>query len=185
MKNLTTKMKRDWFESIIKRDGGFICFYCKKTLSLTHFVYEHLNCNRKDNRIENVVHACFTCNNRKKDNFDMQLLAQNKLHENEISNSMGEKISSKPRELKELDISKENYEIAEDFIIKEVDLKGFILVSEAKNSISYLCRKNNRTGSPQAVTNYIMTLTSMVAPFEIIKNKEGKKIIVRKANFIS
>ena len=115
----------------------------------------------------------------------MQLLAQSKLQENEISNSMGEKISSKPRELKELDISKENYEIAEDFIIKEVDLKGFILVSEAKNSISYLCRKNNRTGSPQAVTNYIMTLTSMVAPFEIIKNKEGKKIIVRKANFIS
>lgn len=175
-------MKRDWFEPILKRDGGFICFYCKKTLSLNHFVYEHLNDNRKDNRIENVVLACVTCNNIKKDDFDMQLSAQKKLRVNEISNSMGEKISSKSRELKELDVSKENYEIAEEFIIKEVDLKGFILVSEAKNSISYLCRKNNGTGSPQAVTNYITTLTSMVAPFEIIKNEEGKKIILRKAN---
>ena len=180
MKHLTTKMKQDWFEPIIKRDGGFICFYCKKTLSLNHFVYEHLNDNRKDNRIENLVHACFTCNNKKKDDIDMQLLAQEKLALNVISNSMGEKISPKPRELKELDVSKENFEIAEDFITKEVDDNGSILVKEAKSSISYLCRKNNGTGSPQAVSNYIITLTSKVAPFEITKNDEGKKIIRRK-----
>ena len=173
-------MKQDWFNFIIKRDGGFICFYCKKTLSLTHFVHEHLNDNRKDNRIENIVHACSTCNNKKKNDFDMQLSAKDKLTENEIGNSMRERISLEPRELKELDVSKQNYEIAEDFIIKEVDLNGFILVSDAKNSISYLCRKNNGTGSPQAVSNYINTLTSIVAPFEIIKNKDDKKIIQRK-----
>jgi len=112
----------------------------------------------------------------------MHLMAKEKLENNEISNSMGERISSKPRELKELDISKENYEIAETFITKEVDLNGFILVSEAKNSISYLCRKNNGTGSPQSVGNYINTLTSKVAPFEITKNIEGKKFIQRKTN---
>jgi len=182
LKHLTTKMKHDWFEPIEKRDGGFICFYCKKTLSLNHFVHDHLNDNRADNRIENVVHACSTCNNKKGYDFDMQLTAKDKLRENEISNSMGEKISSKPRELKELDISKENYEVAENFITKEVDHNGFILVSEAKNSISYLCRKNNGTGSPQSVSNYINTLTSKVAPFEITKNKDGKKFIQRKSN---
>jgi len=173
-------MKKDWFDLIIKRDVGFRCFYCKKTLSLTHFVHEHLNDKRKDNRIENIVHACFTCNNKKKNDFDMQLLAKEKLEENEIGNSMRERISSKPRELKELDISKENYEIAEDYITKQIDLNEFILVKEAKSSISYLCRKANGTGSPQAVGNYIDTLTSVVAPFEITKNKDDKKIIQRK-----
>jgi hypothetical protein len=180
MQHLTSKMKQDWFEYIIKRDRGFRCFYCKKTLSLTNFVHEHLNDNRKDNRIENIVHACSTCNNKKKHDFDMQLAAKDKLIENEIGNSMRERISLKPRELKELDISKQNYEIAEDYITKYVDLNGPILVKEAKNSISYLCRKTNGTGSPQAVSNYINTMTSSEAPFEIIKNEEEQKIIQRK-----
>jgi len=173
-------MKQDWLDPIIQRDEGFRCFYCKKTLSLTHFVYEHLNDNRKDNRIENLVHACFTCNNKKKNDFDMQLSAKDKLADNEIGNSMGERISKKPRELKELDISKENYEIAEKYITKEVDLNGYVIVKEVKNSISYLCRKANGTGSPQAISNYIGTLTSKEAPFEISKNEEGVKIVQRK-----
>jgi hypothetical protein len=110
----------------------------------------------------------------------MQLSAKDKLIETEIGNSMRERISLKPRELKELDISKENYEIAEDYITKQVDLNGYIIVKEAKNSIAYLCRKANGTGSPQAVSNYISTLTSTEAPFEIIKNEDGEKIIQRK-----
>ena len=180
MKNLTTKMKKDWFDPVEKRDGGFICFYCRKSLSLTHFVYDHLNDNRRDNRIENVVFSCYRCNVLKIDDIDMQLNAQEKLGMNDISNSMGEKISSKPRELKELDISKENYEIAEEYVTKEVDLHGSVIVTEVKNCISYLCRQANGTGSPQAVTNYLNTLTCKVAPFEISKNKKGKKIIRRK-----
>jgi hypothetical protein len=175
-------MKQEWFEPIIKRDGGFICFYCKKTLSLTNFVHDHLNDNRKDNRIENIVHACFSCNNKKKNDFDMQLSAASRLQENEDGNSMRERISPKQRELKELDISKENYEIAEDYITREVDQNGSILVKDAKHSISYICRKTNGTGSPQAVSNYINTLTSSVAPFEIIKNEKGKKIIQRSSS---
>jgi len=173
-------MKRDWFHLIEERDKGFCCFYCRNSLSLTRFVYDHLNDNRKDNRIENVVHACYTCNNKKKYNFDMQLLAKQKLEDNEIGNSMRERILPKPREIKELDVSRENYEIAEDFITKEIDVNGCILVKEAKNSIAYLCRKTNGTGSPQAVSNYISTLTSKVAPFEIIKNEDDKRIIQRK-----
>jgi len=177
LNHLTSKMKHDWFNLINERDRGFYCFYCKKTLSLTHFVHDHLNDNRKDNRIENIVHACSTCNNKKKYDFDMQLLAKQKLEESEIGNSMREKISSKPREMKELDVSIENYEIAEEFITKEIDVNGHILVKEAKSSIAYVCRKTNGTGSPQAVTNYISTLTSKVAPFEIVKNEEDEKII--------
>ena len=84
MKHLTSKMKRDWFHLIEERDKGFCCFYCRNSLSLTRFVYDHSNDNRKDNRIENVVHACYTCNNKKKYNFDMQLLAKQKLEDNEI-----------------------------------------------------------------------------------------------------
>ena len=173
-------MKQDWFEYINNRDGGFRCFYCKKSLSLTNFVHDHLNDNRKDNRIENIVHACSTCNNKKQYDFDMQLIAKEKLIKNEIGNSMRERISLKPRELKELEVSKENYEIAEEYITKQVELNGYIVVKEAKNSISYLCRKTNGTGSPQAVYNYISTLTSTEAPFEIIKNDDEQKVIQRK-----
>ena len=82
-RNLTPKMKRDWLDIIIKRDGGQVCFYCKISLSLSEIIWEHLDDNRKHNVVDNLVFACRTCNNKKPHDIDMQILATDKLHQNE------------------------------------------------------------------------------------------------------
>ena len=78
------------------RDGKFACWYCEKEfLSLSDYLYDHLNNSRQDNRIDNLVLACSTCNNKKPHTIEMNVIAIDKLHENEVSNYMREKNLSK------------------------------------------------------------------------------------------
>lgn len=181
-KHLTPKQKADYLDLIIARDAEFACWYCKKEfLSLSDYLYDHLNNNRQDNRIDNLVLACRTCNNKKPHVIEMCVLALDKLSENEISNYMREKNLSKTakKEDTEIQISVENYTLAKLWLIKEIDSRGYVLFSEALDCISYECREKTGHGSQQSVRQYINTLTSKVAPFEIVKNDKGKKIIRR------
>ena len=168
-KHLTPKMKADWLDIVILRDEGRRCWYCKVSLSLSEIVWEHLNCNRQDNRIDNLVLACITCNNKKPHDFDMQISAMDKLHENENRMYMREKIQGKNNQSSEIEINVSNFEIAKLWLIKEIDTHVLVEFSKALNSISYECREKTGHGSQQSVRNYINTLTSESAPFEIIK----------------
>jgi len=171
-RNLTPKMKRDWLDIIIKRDGGQVCFYCKISLSLSEIVWEHLDNNRTHNVIDNLVLACSTCNNKKPHNYDMQIIAQDKLQDNIKSNYMREIINSKNKQTSEIQISTTNFDIAEIFLHKNVPID----FTEALNSITYECRKKTGYGSQQSVRLYIDSLTSVRAPFEVYKHGKEKTI---------
>jgi len=177
-KHLTQKQKADWLDIIVMRDGKYACWYCNVDfLSLSDFVYEHLNCQRTDNRVDNLVLACVTCNNKKPHDIDMQIQASDKLHQNEKLMYMRENTHNKMdrKQSNEITINVSNFEIAKLFLIRNNPI-SFV---EALDSISYLCREKTGHGSQQSVRNYINTLTSVVAPFEIIM-EHGKKIIRRK-----
>lgn len=181
-RHLTQKQKADWLDIITMRDGKFACFYCNRDfLSLSDYVYDHLNNIRTDNRVDNVVLCCVTCNNKKPHNIEMQLVAMDKLHQNEISNYMRENTSIRAnrKQSNEIQINVSNFEITKLWLIKYVDLHGFVPFDEALNSISYECREKTGHGSQQSIRNYINTLTSLAAPFELVK-EQGKKIIRRK-----
>ena len=162
-------MKADWLDTVILRDEGRRCWYCKVSLSLSEIVWEHLDCNREHNVIDNLVLACITCNNKKPHDFDMQILAMDKLHENENRMYMREKIQGKNNQSSEIEINVSNFEIAKLWLIKEIDTNIVVEFSKALDSISYECRERTGHGSQQSVRNYINTLTSESAPFEIIK----------------
>jgi len=65
IKNLSIGLKKEYLPILLKRDNGFTCFYCGCELKIDSFVYDHLNNNRSDNRLENIVLACVSCNNKK------------------------------------------------------------------------------------------------------------------------
>ncbi len=171
-KELTVRMKRIWFEPIILRDGGQLCFYCKISLSLSEIIWEHLDDNRKHNVIDNLVFACRTCNNKKPHDIDMQLIAKEKLRDNLKRNYMREIISTKNKQTSEIEISVSNFEIAEIFLHKNVPIE----FTEALNSITYECKKKTGYGSQQSVRNYIDSLCSSTAPFEIYMVGKDKTI---------
>ncbi len=186
-KHLTDRMKAEWLDIIIQRDGGYRCWYCHKPFSLSQseeegHLYDHLNDNRSDNRIDNVVLCCRRCNNKKKYDFDMQFLAKEKLDDNEKCNYMREKFDKKlrNREDSEVQISKVNYQICYRYVMKNVDAFEEIEFKETVNSVVYKCRQNNNTGSPQSVYNYLNVICSKESPYEITKNVDEKKIIRRK-----
>lgn len=185
-KRLSMSLKRKYLPLLIERDDGFICFYCKTPLNYHKDIFEHLNDNDNDNRLENLVLACQSCNNKKSTSKEMHDLAEIKLDFNERSIFVGEKkfssdIEDESQEVsKEIEINKTNFEITEKYITEVIQTDGSILFQDALDSCVYLCKKKTGHGSQQSVRNYINTLTSVVAPFEIVRNETGKKVIVRK-----
>lgn len=185
-KQLTQNDKIKVFEQLVERDGGFRCFYCKKSFDEKTSILEHLNNNRNDNRLDNLVLSCQSCNIKKIDVTTLQDLAYEKLEMNENKIFVREKdlkkiASEKSQEgSKEIDINIKNSDITKKFISDRVDLGGFVEFKDALDSCVYFCKTITGHGSHQSVRNYIAALTSSVSPFEIIKNEHKKKIIVRR-----
>jgi len=180
-KNLSSALKKKYFQILIIRDGGFKCFYCSIILNYSSFIYDHLNNDRSNNRFENIVLACQSCNNKKPTDKTMQDRAIQKLKQNEESNFMREKICENLSETSaEIEINTKNFDIVEEYVTHEVDLRGTIDYSTALNSCVYICRQKTSHGSQQSVRNYISTLTSKEAPFVVVRDENGKKIIVRR-----
>lgn len=182
-RHLSAKQKQEYLPLLLIRDDGFNCLYCKQPLTTKDFIYEHLNDNRKDNRMENIVLAHHSCNIKKATYTDYKIIASEKLTDNESKLFVRENIPM-PVEAKEvsteIEINVTNYEITEQFLQEKIMTDGSIEFTDALNSIGYLCHKKTGHGSPQSVRNYINLLASSVGPFMITKNEEKKKIIVKR-----
>lgn len=77
-KQLTMTRKVKWISYLINRDGKE-CFYCEQRF-IEHNpryrrVFDHLNNNEHDNRVENLVLCHSYCNELKKKDLDWQILA--------------------------------------------------------------------------------------------------------------
>ena len=180
-KNLSDGLKKKYFPILIERDGGFSCFYCDIILNYSSFIYEHLNNDRSDNRIENIVLGCQSCNNKKPSDKTMQEKAIQKLKQNEESNFMRERKYEDLGEVSaEIEMNTKNFDIVEEYIIHEVDLRGVLDYTTALNSCTYICKQKTGHGSQQSVRNYISSLTSEEAPFVVVRDENKKKVIVRR-----
>lgn len=99
MARLTQYWKNKWKPIIEQRDSKN-CFYCDKpfqhklmdiiTLSeqRNEQVFDHLNNDEDDTRVENVVLAHSLCNQRKKNNNEWIIKAKQKLRDNERSSNI-------------------------------------------------------------------------------------------------
>jgi hypothetical protein len=174
-------MKVKFFLKLIKRDGGFKCFYCRHSLETRLWIYEHLDNNPKHSNIENLVLACQSCNVKKKDDFDMQLLALEKLKQNQNSNFVYERENETQTEFSnEIDINIQNFEITCQYLAEIIQTDGSIEYKDAVSSAAMLCKKKTGHGSTQSVREYINMLTSREGSFEIIKDDSKKRIIVNR-----
>ncbi len=183
---LTKRIQTILLPFIVQRDGGFICWYCKLPLFFFKYIFEHLNDNREENRIENLVLACESCNNKKPYDPDMKQRAMQKISQNETCSYLRERkflIDELTKEASaEIEINVSNTEITKQYITEKVECDGFILLSEALYCAVYLCREKTGHGSPQSVREYIKILTCEVALFKIVRDQSNRKIIVKRCN---
>jgi len=185
-KTLTKYLKMLYLPLLIKRDGGFFCWYCHKPLVINKHVFDHLDNDRGHNELENIVLACQSCNNKKPDDSHMKDIALMKLKRNEESNFLRERKFLVDEHIKEaspeIEINVSNYEITQQFITEKVKWNGYILFSEALHCAVYLCKEKTGHGSSQSVYGYIKTLTCEVALFKIVRDENNRKIIVKRCN---
>ena len=184
-RKLTATQKRQLLTYLVERDG-YHCFYCKKGFkSVRDPIREHLNDDETDDREDNLVLAHQSCNILKYTQKDKKYfnMAELKLEDNEKHLYVREsflKKNSKDEASTEITISKKCFDITEKYVTDNVLANGWVVYKETMDSIVYLCRKKIGYGSEQQIRSHILTLTSPVAPFEIIKDPKTKKKIIKK-----
>ena len=184
-RKLTAAQKRQLLTYLVERDG-YHCFYCKKGFkSVRDPIIEHLNDDETDDREDNVVLAHQSCNILKYTQKDKKYfnMAELKLEDNEKHLYVREsflKKNSKDEASTEITISKKCFDITEKYVTDNVLANGWVVYKETMHSIVYLCKKKIGYGSEQQIRSHILTLTSPVAPFEIIKDPKTKKKIIKK-----
>jgi len=178
-KTLTTSLKQKYLPALIQRDG-FKCHYCQTALE-SSYVYDHLDDNRFHNQIENIVLSCQSCNIKKSTHFDLKIIAQQKLRANEEmavkfaeDRTAGENLPS------EIEINKTLYSFTKQYITERVNTDGSLPYTDALNEIVYLCQEKFGHGSEQTVRRYINQLTCGVADYQVIRDQENKKQIVKR-----
>lgn len=184
-KQLSQKEKIRIWEYLVERDGGYKCFYCKIQFQVKHRpIIEHLNNKRTDNRLDNLVLACQSCNIKKVTDTILQKLSDEKLEMNEMRICVREKDLKKITKSKEqentteIDINKKSFDVTENYIHDRVESLNSVEFKDTLDSCVYLCKQKTGHGSQQCVRNYISALTSSMSPYKIIK--EGKKKIIVK-----
>ena len=176
-KSLTQSLKQKDLPILIQRDNGFNCLYCKKPLT-GDYIFEHLNGNRLDNRIENLVLACQSCNISKITDSDYDLVAQEKLKQNE---EMGirylEDHGAFENNSSEININQTMRPFVKRWISERIVTDGKVELSEAINCLVYLCQENYSHGAEPTIRRYVKELTCSVAEWQVVKDDKGKKII--------
>ena len=184
-RKLTATQKRQLLTYLVERDG-YHCFYCKKGFkSVRDPIIEHLNDDETDDREDNLVLAHQSCNILKYTQKDKKYfnMAELKLEDNEKHLYVREsflKKNSKDEASTEITISKKCFDITEKYVTDNVLANSWVVYKETMHSIVYLCKKKIGYGSEQQIRSHILTLTSPVAPFEIIKDPKTKKKIIKK-----
>ncbi len=181
-KQLTATQKAKYLTIIIRRDGN-VCLYCKMLfvpqVPKWSREFDHLNCNREDNRIENLVIAHQECNQKKKYDSDMQILALEKLRQNENSGSLGEgekKSVIHTETNMEIDTNVEFSRITEEFLTDHLKSRNGkppveteLDFKEALDTVTYRCYKENTHASQNTLRRIIDMFCCPEADFEKVK----------------
>jgi len=185
MSRLTHNRKMRYFPIIVERDG-YRCFYCRDEFRDNHpSEYDHLNDDRDDTRVENLVLCHHECNNKKQDFCDWQIMARDKLIKNEKTVLASERKLPDTGSIEELtssqSISQSLRPIALQWLEEHTIIDGEILLQDSVPAMVNLCQKQIGWGSQAAIRRYIEEWSNPYnGKFTLSKNESGKIIIRRR-----
>lgn len=196
-KILSSQKKAKAIVFLIKK-YGHICWYCEtpfvEQLTNLHRTIDHLNNNELDNRLENLVLAHFECNQKKKENPDWQIRANDQLKMNvkdpDFLKIEGDGVSEREKntnthddEMTDGDINRIINRTVEQFLVERLpeDKPDKVLTFiDTMNSITFLVQKEtNKRGSQPAVRRALEVRCCSISEFEIFK-ESGKRYVRRK-----
>ena len=178
MSNLQQQRDLDF---CVQRDDGFTCLFCKKPLG-RDYIREHLNNNRNDNRRENMALACRSCNLKKLNNCDYQIIASDKLKQNEdASVKYLETREAHKQYSSEIEISTFLYEHTKQYLTEQTTLNGSISFDDALAEIVFIAQEKIGHGAESTIRKILKSLTCKLGPFQVVKNpNNGEKLICKR-----
>ncbi len=183
MQKLLTEFQKIAIRDFSIQRDSLNCIYCPNKIDPNDCDIDHLDNNPKNNEKWNLVLCHHKCNCEKRNNTDFDLIAQEKIKLNQSQIFIPKLEDNSPIEAStEIQININSRLIAERYITEQIQIQSSLLYQDVLNSITFLCNKKTGHGSQQSTRNYIDSLTCSISPFMIIKNDEGKKIIVRRNN---
>jgi len=174
IKTLTQSLKQKYLPMLIHRDHGFNCLFCKEPLT-GDYVYDHLNSKRLENGMENLALACQSCNIKKIDSAEYQLIAAEKLKQNEEAGlKYLEDDEAHNNNSSEIEINKALYSFTEQYLSERIAAEVNISFDETLTELTYLAQKRFGHGSEATFRKYLKSLTCKVSQLQV------KKIICKR-----
>jgi len=188
-KYLTTSEKDRKAPALLQRDGSN-CFYCKnpfdpmsKELKRT---FDHLDNDRTNNDMSNLVLAHWKCNQMKKNYTEYKVMAADK--HNELLDSVDECVPIAPTHKeasKEIDINVAQKKLTWEYLHERLvgDLvrpppEKAIEFNDTASSIAYIFWQRTGHGSSATIKRYLNEFTSSVAPF--VKYEQDGEIWIKR-----
>ena len=140
---------------------------------------DHLDDNPFNNESYNYVLVHSECNKEKRNSFDYKILAKEKLEENKKKYASSLEITESD-DSPETEHNKNVSNLTEQCLSEKINTDGYFEYSDALDGITYLALKKFGHCSQVSVRRHLSTFTSPFAPYMIIRNEKGKKIIVRR-----
>ena len=195
---LTTTQKDKKIPKIIHRDGD-VCYFDEmpfvQSIPGLRRTIDHLNNNAYDNRIENLGLCHFECNQKKKNNAEMQLKAKDKLAANVMNaESLGEgerdnythrQTDGYADELTEGDVNLVINKLVKSQLetMLPENSKDEISYTKTLRGITYLViNETEGRGSEAAVRRSLDAHCSEYADWADIKQGRGNRVIRRRKN---
>jgi len=142
------------------------CLFCSIAFSdIVKPELDHLNNNSNDNRMENWALVCHTCNNKKKTDIDMQVIAYDKVKANQKREYACERMLADSgidfNLTSSQSINRITTQTTRQFLLEHT-MNDKLYEKDAVNAITNLCQENNGTGSQSAVYRIIESLCNPI-----------------------
>jgi len=180
LKRLTDKQKTHRKPYLAERDG-LICIYCNLQLDPNDSEIDHLNDDYTDNQIENNVLCHRKCNLEKRNNYDYQIIAGEKLESN-LRSSFKTYVEDRNdyTNSPEIEHNINVKSFVKQFITEKIQTDGSMPYADALNGLTYLCGEKFDHCSQVTIRRHLDAICSDWAPFMKSKNKSGKYLIVKR-----
>lgn len=167
------------------------CCYCEQRFIENHPLWkrtwEHLDNDKTNQELWNLAWAHFFCNNKKKNDPDLQIIAFELIQKNkkwqstfDFESAREREKLAEPAEHTEIDLNTAHVQITTEFFAEKITgLNPSYPLGDAVYCIVLRCREETGHGSAQAVRNYINELCCSEGKYKI-EGKKGKSYITKR-----
>jgi hypothetical protein len=177
-KFLTALDKMKMNTHLLKRDGPN-CLYCEKPVPNDDCEMEHLDNNKNNLELWNIIRCHEKCNKEKRNNIEYEVKAKDKLDRNQARIYYPIEDTAERSNSPEIEHNTNCNQLVKKHLSEQTKLHGKLEYKATSDSIAYHAMEKFGHSSQVSINRIIDAYCSEVAPFMVIK-ENGKRYITKR-----